>query len=1443
MWRLWTLACASVGARPGGEEVLPGITDYQLIDAYEELVASVTKMTPLGLEDLPQRLVLFSTWYIASRTLWSALRGESCACYFGTDNPSNVPPMLRTRICEMDLTAIETVSPFLFGGSDVLPTEKKDQTPPVLWAMIAKRAMYLAEVTRTHQFQGDPELEASMMSMADLAASELGTSWMTGRPPRIGNMVRPTSSHGCLSSWNRPRSMVPWLWWLLLATPGSPTPCSAKRAFPDHRELSQQTLISGLTSPKFKQDIIDLFRSNRYAQTTALEIGAGTGTTTAALAVNFGTVVATEVFWEVDKPWGEVDLTSTDFLPASQRQFGFHLDPRRLFKRDGSSFNNIVKLHMDAKLPFGLSVLVEQNISAAVIDAQHDFLNVVGETMAVLRQIPCCVETIVYHDYCNYNVYGAIRFFVDAGILAFRKHMGLPMFKDFKCFGSSLPEGVAMRVLRHSAGFWSRLETLYGQYVSNPLYPDPKARERSISAQLLNATRWLLIDGQVLGLRPQQPRAILTMGFAPASCVLEELSSNPLSRRNTSEEPLLRPTERLGSMNLFQSQMRSARKLPLLSIPILENEKVIGKVWLEVDRGMNLMTMEFEDGRALMGFSFRWSTQLLRLIDNFLHLDGALSRHTGVWIPQGSDFMAMSPTKAFRHPPPPVLACWPPTCMSRGPSAEPGTIELSVSLPGGLSVRITAPASASSLATQLLSHVAAFEPVSPAPSEFEVLSSVGASSPRGSVLSRPLETRDQIRRSFGTCPPALFGFSPRLCGSSLSGRARVERAWLCGQWAAAVRANRIHSPDRTEPIDLKSRYYAVLRARGLSKPTIFKSSAGYWACIGRLETSDSISQAFPSETEARIYLQSAGVEEIEELVTLEQDVAPYVIEWPVVSDDDGVPEVAGLVISKRPGGFLAGVPVGFIPEEVLAAGNLDAPPGLVGPSTVLELPGMVLEQGVLSPTGTTVSVVVVDLAEEVVGQMRPLVHGEVYAFTYDVDQPFAIPAPQDLLAAAREWVTAGAAAESSALPYFSAEGEEEDLTGVAEEDGPEAPATPPVTRRKARVQHGPEKPSAAGKKPTVASLAASVDQLLKMNAGLVKSMEDLAGRQKQLERQSSAPLLQNQTPHVALRQPISSSLPVPAAQPMTVAHMVGTPPRTAAPSAAGLLRSPMLQPPELKELEDEKPRGDPAISSDHLAQAVLAQSQALTALVSQIAHQSSDPLLELSSGSASASTRGAQGRSRLQAELASQKGLFFQAVLSSMARRMQPTASVEGSPQELLDRGICGTRYLERFGGYGRVRELGCLQQQVMSIMDCHQSSNLQAARDQTALLAVAIDQAALDQGRFELANLLCLQEEPPATVFSNRPMNVLGKPRAFTPLADQKWVTVALAYIKELDVITTKRQELTSSGRQGTFVAGSGGGENPSSGNPKAKASTKKKAKGGGRNSQQAANAEGEEA
>lgn len=53
-----------------------------------------------------------------------------------------------------------------------------------------------------------------------------------------------------------------------------------------------------------------------------------------------------------------------------------------------------------------------------------------------------------------------------------------------------------------------------------------------------------------------------------------------------------------------------------------------------------------------------------------------------------------------------------------------------------------------------------------------------------------------------------------------------------------------------------------------------------------------------------------------------------------------------------------------------------------------------------------------------------------------------------------------------------------------------------------------------------------------------------------------------------------------------------------------------------------------------LAKAVLEQSRALTALVGQMAQSSQDPMVDLSSSSSGVSTRGALGRAKLQAELA-----------------------------------------------------------------------------------------------------------------------------------------------------------------------------------------------------------------
>lgn len=276
----------------------------------------------------------------------------------------------------------------------------------------------------------------------------------------------------------------------------------------------------------------------------------------------------------------------------------------------------------------------------------------------------------------------------------------------------------------------------------------------------------------------------------------------------------------------------------------------------------------------------------------------------------------------------------------------------------------------------------------------------------------------------------------------------------------------------------------------------------------------------------------------------------------------------------------------------------------------------------------------------------------------------------------------------------------------------------------------------------------------------------------------------------------------------------------------GLLGRPLnAKPEELVALEEEKQVVDAALNQSadtSLAAAMLEQSRALHTLVSQIAHGQADPMSELT-GAPSAGTRGAAGRARLQAELAAHRGSFFTSVMHSMARRMAPTSSVDHPPQVLLKRGISGQRYLERFGGYSRQRELGQLQFQVMTAFDFLMADNIPAAKDSIALLAVTIEQSCLDNGRMDLATLLCLQEDPPASVFQNRQLSATSRARSFAPLADQRWVTCALAFLKEMEVITTKRAELTSGGK----IASEASSE--AAPKPKAKPASKRKGKGKG--------------
>eukprot|EP00435_Cladocopium_sp_Y103_P022327 s2559_g5.t1 len=534
---------------------------------------------------------------------------------------------------------------------------------------------------------------------------------------------------------------------------------------------------------------------------------------------------------------------------------------------------------------------------------------------------------------------------------------------------------------------------------------------------------------------------------------------------------------------------------------------------------------------------------------------------------------------------------------------------------------------------------------------------------------------------------------------------------------------------------------------------------------------------------------------MEGLVTVTEDLGPYVLEWPGsdLGSMDGQAEALVVVVLKRQAGFLLAVPDGFLPQDLLDRANRGEDAGPIGASTLLAVPGTLVE------------------------------YGAAVSHRFRYERPFGRRRCRDgeeieALGRALNWVES--ARDELGLVFYSAESLAEEAGGLEDGDTPASAAETPA-RRSRKPKPDTTSKSEKPKKPTMATLAGSVDKLLELVPNLSSQIQALSERQVQLEGKLVAP---TKASTFGLSQPLSQTVAAQRLPASAMANLVATPPpKTKLATSAGVLQDPFFhQPAELLSLEEEK-GVQSSLAGENLAKAVLAQSNALTALVGQIASSSADPLLDLGGAAgSSASTRGAMGRTKLQAELACHSGSFFLAVLRGMARRMQPTSPATGTPLELFQRGISGTLYMERFGGFGRHRDLGLILYQIMGVMDFLQTENLGAAKDQLALLAVAIDQAVLDGGKFDLASLLTLQEEPPSTIFVNRQMSTMSRAKAFSPLADQKWVAVALAFVKEMDLIVAKRQELSGVSNKPA--------NQPQEGGPKAKPFTKKKAKGGGK-------------
>ena len=545
------------------------------------------------------------------------------------------------------------------------------------------------------------------------------------------------------------------------------------------------------------------------------------------------------------------------------------------------------------------------------------------------------------------------------------------------------------------------------------------------------------------------------------------------------------------------------------------------------------------------------------------------------------------------------------------------------------------------------------------------------------------------------------------------------------------------------------------------------------------------------------------------MVGLDESFQPYVLELNLSGqEEEGSSLCMALVVVRKPSAILLAVPVGFFPDEVLEDGMSAGPDEFIGPSHPIEVPGgrLSLMDGAppVAVPGLTLNVMLVDTTVDVLGHLTPVSEYEGptgVLILFQEEQPFIYPMKDALVEAAWNWIVHPDALDR--ILYYSAAEEDEvqeeemvpDTTTAPQANLPAGPKAPgvamPSGKAKAKATMAP-KP----KKPTIASLATSFESVAAALPALTQQITELSQRTKAMEEQMQEPSRLS-----ALSRPLGGSAigGSGVASAMTASALLKEmPPPQNTRAPRNMAPGAPIPEMEIADMEQgrmmEQPQGE-------FARAMFAQSTAITALAAQIANMNGDSLGDLAGSSGVFSSKGASGRMKLQQDLASHKGLFFNSVMANMNRRMNPAAASDATPIQLAAQGVTMTRYVERFGGFGKVRDVGQIMWQVALIMDYLQTENWQGAKDATALLSVCLEQTALD-GAMDVGLLLSLVEDPPSSLFTNRSLAPLSRGRSFAPLADQKWITVSLSFIKELDLISQRRADMMGGKSQSSEAA-----------------------------------------
>ena len=90
-------------------------------------------------------------------------------------------------------------------------------------------------------------------------------------------------------------------------------------------------------------------------------------------------------------------------------------------------------------------------------------------------------------------------------------------------------------------------------------------------------------------------------------------------------------------------------------------------------------------------------------------------------------------------------------------------------------------------------------------------------------------------------------------------RERAQRAWDAGLQARQLLSGAQAFPDATPPLQVRSRFYVVLRNGRGGEPACYHSFASFKRDVGPLAGSDTVCHGFPTQGEGQIYAAAAGV--------------------------------------------------------------------------------------------------------------------------------------------------------------------------------------------------------------------------------------------------------------------------------------------------------------------------------------------------------------------------------------------------------------------------------------------------------------------------------------------------------------------------------------------------------------------------------------------------------